>query len=144
MANKKNQPTSYLLPLRLWIGKKLFGANKLGPHGVRVSPSRMIKGPSYMPELEALRYVAEHTSIPVPKVFKTHYYDGWLYIEIEYIRGTSLDIAWNRAELSQNQKKYITNQVAGYVSQLRKLEPPREGIVASTTFGENFDHRIGS
>lgn len=144
MANKKKHPTSYLLPLRLWIGKKTFGADKLGPRGVRVSPGRMIKGPCPISELEAMKYVAQHTSIPVPKVFNTHYYDYWFYIEMEFIRGTSLDIAWNRAELSQDQKKYITNQVAGYVSQLRKLEPPREGIVASTNFGENVDHRVGS
>ncbi|KAJ5799108.1 uncharacterized protein N7518_001176 [Penicillium psychrosexuale] len=143
MANKKNHPISYLLPLRLWIGKKLFGANKLGPHGVRVSPGRMIKGPCYMPELEALRYVAEHTSIPVPKVFNTHYYDDRLYIEMEYIRGMSLEKAWHRGYLSEDQKKHIINQVAGYISQLRRLEPPQEGIVASATFDKVLDHRVG-
>ncbi|KAJ5951478.1 uncharacterized protein N7479_009891 [Penicillium vulpinum] len=62
---------------------------------------------------------------------------------MEYFRGTSLDIAWNRGHLSQDQKKYIINQVAGYISQLRRLEPPQEGIVASTTFDKAFDHRLG-
>lgn len=143
MANKrKHTATSGLFSLRLWIGKKLFGA--VGPHGVRVSPNRMIKGPCASPELAALKYVAEHTSIPVPKVFNTHYYDDHLYIEMEYIRGMSLEAAWYRGHLSQDQKKCIITEVAGYISQLRKLKPPREGIVASATFNEVLDHRVGS
>ncbi|KAJ6018481.1 hypothetical protein N7522_001945 [Penicillium canescens] len=143
MANKrKNRKTCGILPLRLWIGKKLFGA--VGPHGVRVSLSRMIKGPCATPELEALKYVAEHTSIPVPKVFNAHYYDDCLYIEMEYVRGMSLEAAWYRGHLSQDQKKYIITEVAGYIRQLRKLEPPREGIVASASFNEALDHRVGS
>jgi hypothetical protein len=82
MAKERNyRATSFLLLLRLWIGKKLFGA--VGPHGIRISPSRMIKGPCATPELAALKYVAEHTSIPVPKVFNAHYYDDDLYIEME-------------------------------------------------------------
>lgn len=143
MAKERNyRATSCLLLLRLWIGKKLFGA--VGPHGVRVSPSRMIKGPCAMPELAALKYVAEHTSIPVPKVFNVHYYDDNIYIEMEYVRGMSLEAAWYRGHLSQNQKKYIITEVAGYISQLRELEPPQEGIVASASFDEALDHRVGS
>jgi tRNA A-37 threonylcarbamoyl transferase component Bud32 len=134
--------TSYLLPLRLWIGKKLFGV--VGPCGVRVSPNRMIKGPCATPELAALKYVAEHTSIPVPKVFNTHYHDGDLYIEMEIIRGMNLEAAWYHSHLSQDQKKDIIAEVAGHISQLRKLEPPREGMVASASLGEAMDHRVGS
>ncbi|KAJ6019003.1 hypothetical protein N7522_001070 [Penicillium canescens] len=143
MENKrKHTATSVLLSLRLCIGKKLFGA--VGPHGVRVSPNRMIKGPCASPELAALKYVAEHTSIPVPKVFNAHYYDNHLYIEMEYVRGMSLEAAWYRGHLSQDQKKSIITEVAGYISQLRKLKPPREGIVASASFNEALDHRVGS
>lgn len=69
-----------------------------------------------MLELEALRYVAEHTLIPVPKVFNTHYHDDRLYIEMEFIRGMSLEKAWHRGYLSQDQKKHIINQVASYTS----------------------------
>lgn len=146
MANERkhrnSRPASYLLPLRLWIGKKLFGA--VGPHGVRVSPGRMIKGPCYEPELAALRYVAEHTSIPVPKVFKTHYHDDRLYIEMEYVRGINLQAAWRPGCLSQDQKVHIITEVTGYINQLRKLEPPREGIVASANCDKVLDHRVGS
>ncbi|CAG8408996.1 unnamed protein product [Penicillium salamii] len=143
MANeRKHRASSCLLPLRLWIGKKLFGA--VGPHGVRVSPGRMIKGPCPMSELAALQYVTEHTSIPVPKVFNAHYHNNYLYIEMGYVRGISLEAAWYRGHLSQDQKKYIIAEVGGYISQLRKLEPPQEGIVASASLDEALDHRVGS
>ncbi|CAP80413.1 Pc12g07860 [Penicillium rubens Wisconsin 54-1255] len=104
----------------------------------------MIKGPCATPELAALKYVAEHTSIPVPKVFNTHYHDGDLYIEMEIIRGMNLEAAWYHSHLSQDQKKDIIAEVAGHISQLRKLEPPREGMVASASLGEAMDHRVGS
>ncbi|KAJ5121079.1 uncharacterized protein N7515_009040 [Penicillium bovifimosum] len=104
----------------------------------------MIKGPCPSSELAALKYVAEHTSIPVPKDFNAHYYDDNLYIEMEYVRGMNLETAFYRNHLSQEQTKYIVAEVAGYISQLRKLEPPREGIVASATHDEVMDHRIGS
>lgn len=125
MVKERNyRATSCFLPLRLWIGKKLFGA--VGPHGVRVSPSRMIKGSCQAPELADSEYVAEHTSIPVPKVFSSHYYDDSLYIEMEYVCGMSLEEAWYRGHLTQDQKKHTITQVAGYISQLRELKPPRE------------------
>ncbi|KAJ5545243.1 hypothetical protein N7535_006374 [Penicillium sp. DV-2018c] len=104
----------------------------------------MIKGPCVTPELEALKYVAGNTSIPVPKVFNAHYYDDRLYIEMEYVRGMSLEAAWYRGHLSQDQKKYIISEVAGYIRQLRRLEPPREGIVASASLNGILDHRVGS
>lgn len=139
---RKHRVSSGLLSLRLWIGKRVFGA--VGPHGVRVSPGRMIKGPCAAPELAALKYVAEHTSIPVPKVFNAHYYDDDLYIEIEYVREMSLEAAWHRDNLSQDQKNQIVAEVAGYISQLRKLKPPWEGIVASASLDGVLDHRVGS
>ncbi|CAG8224694.1 unnamed protein product [Penicillium salamii] len=139
--SRKHRKTRLILPLRLWIGKKLFGSG--GRHGVRVSPSRMIKGPCPKSELEAMNYVAEHTSIPVPKIFNTHYYDDGLYIEMEYVRGMSLQAAWCHGHLSQDQKKHIITEVAGYIRQLRNLEPPREGIVASASLHEIRDHRVG-
>ena len=74
-----------LLAIRLWIGKRLYGA--IGAWGVRVSPQRLIKGPCESTELEALEYVAKYTSIPIPKVHATYRSHEHLYIELEYVRG---------------------------------------------------------
>ncbi|CAI7635520.1 unnamed protein product [Penicillium bialowiezense] len=103
----------------------------------------MIKGPCPESELAALKYVAEHTSIPVPRVFHAHYYQDYLYIEMEYIRGMDLGAARASSHLSQDQTINIVTEVAGYINQLRELKPPREGIVASASLGELMDHRVG-
>lgn len=42
------------------------------------------------------------------------------------------------------QKKAIIEEIAGYVKQLRSLEPPQAGAVGSTSLKECLDHRIGS
>lgn len=78
-----------------------------------------------------IKTIAEHTSIPVPKVFNLYYYDDNLYIERGYVHEISLEAAWYRSHLSQDQKKYIITEAAGYINQLRGLEPPREGIFIS-------------
>lgn len=131
-----------LLVIRLWIGKRLFVT--IGRFGVRVSPGRIIKGPCESTELEALEYVAKHTSIPIPKVLGTHRYLGGLYIEMEYIHGVDLQAVWLGGLLSREQKKGIVEELANYVRQLRSLEPPQEGVVGSAHLKECLDHRIGS
>ena len=97
-----------------------------------------------MSELAGLQYVTGHTTIPVPKIFKTHYRNGDLYIEMEYVCGMDLQDAWYRGCLSQEQTQNIVTEVASYVDQLRKLEPPREGIVTSANLDGVLDHRVGS
>lgn len=74
-----------LVPLqfRLWLGRFLF--RPLGPLMVRVSRHRVIKGPFNPPEVGALQYVVEHTTIPVPKVYAIHTWKQRMYIEIEYM-----------------------------------------------------------
>lgn len=71
------------LRLRLWLGKLLF--RELGPCTVRVSWHRVIKGPCNPPEVEAMQYIASHTTIPVPKVFAVHNNNGVIYIEMANI-----------------------------------------------------------
>ncbi|KAJ5173382.1 hypothetical protein N7492_005975 [Penicillium capsulatum] len=103
----------------------------------------MIKGPGPRWELAALKFVAQHTSIPVPKVFNSYHHGGFLYIEKEVVRGVSLEAAWQRGYLSQEQKTNITAEIGGYIGQLRKLEPPRKEIVASADLDDIMDHRVG-
>jgi aminoglycoside phosphotransferase (APT) family kinase protein len=130
-----------LLPVRLWIGKKLF--KTLGQFVVRVSPGTIIKGPCDLAELEALEYVARHTSIPVPKVLRSHRHNERIYIEMEYVRGIDLQAALQRGRISEEQKKAILAELVGYVKQLRRLQPPQEGAVGSANLKECLDYRIG-
>lgn len=61
---------------------------------------------------------------------------------MEHVRGKDLGVAWRH--LSQDQKKRTITEIAGYISQLRNLEPPHEGIVASASIDGAHDHRAGS
>ena len=61
-------------------------------------------------EARTLRFIADSTSIPVPRVHDARIYDnGTTVIEMGYIEGTVIAEAW--MELSQEQKKEVANQL---------------------------------
>jgi hypothetical protein len=128
------------LRARLWWGKKRF--DSLGPRVVRVSEARIIKGPCDSAELETLKYVAQYTSVPVPKVYSTYDANGRLYIEMEYFEGQTLQAALANHLLSSVEKKAVVEELAGYIRQLRLLGPPQRGV-ASAEFKQCTDCRIG-
>ena len=132
------------LSIRLWIGKKLFGTTgpSQRPSGVRVSPSRVIKGPCERAGLEALQYVAAHTTVPVPKVFGSVLHHGRLYVELEYVHGDDLSTVWQE-HLSPEQKRSIVHELAGYIKQLRSLAPPHNGMVGTAKLTGCNDQRVG-
>ncbi|PGH00060.1 hypothetical protein AJ79_08331 [Helicocarpus griseus UAMH5409] len=114
----------------------------LGPTLVRVGWNHVIKGPCHPPELEALLYVTEHTTIPVPRVRYTYNGPGGIYISMDYIKGTNLETLWMLGLLKPGEQNAIVNDMAAILSQLRALRPPKEGIVASTQGGPILDYRI--
>ncbi|KAB8209766.1 kinase-like domain-containing protein [Aspergillus parasiticus] len=114
---------------RLWLGVKCF--DSFAWNVARVSQTRLFKGPCESAELEGLIYVAQHTSIPVPKVHRTYSSDGRLYIEMEYIHGVTLQELRISHSLSPTEKHAIVKQ------------PPQEGVVASAELGQLDDARVG-
>ncbi|UKZ47594.1 hypothetical protein TrVGV298_001817 [Trichoderma virens] len=68
-----------------------------------------------------MKFIAEHTKIPVPKVYDTDWQDGHLTaIIMEYIPGKRLDKIWDT--LSKEQKMAIAQELKGYMAQLRDLK----------------------
>lgn len=132
--------TLFPLRLRLWLGKLLF--RPLGPSTVRVSLHRVIKGPCDPPEVEAMQYVASHTTIPVPRIYAIHTKNGFIYIEMAYIQGSTLDCAWGG--LSTDQRDTIIADIKQHISSLRELQPPTQGIVSSALQNPAYDCRIGA
>lgn len=132
-----------LLPFkwRLWIGVRLFGRPFEGPV-TRVSWHRVIKGPCGPPEVEAMQYVAKHTNIPVPKVYAIHNQNGYIYIEMEYVCGQTLEDAWRH--LSKDQKDTIMADVKTAMATLHALEPPADAMVSSALQNPAIDCRIGN
>ncbi|EFY87368.1 hypothetical protein J3458_015500 [Metarhizium acridum] len=135
------QSIGSLFPLRwrLWLGKLLF--RPLGPSTFRVSWHRVIKGPCDPTEVEAMNYVAAHTTVPVPKVYAVHTEGQLIYIEMAFIRGETLESAWDN--LSKGQMTAIFDDLKNHLSSLRALQPPEQGMVSSALQNPAFDCRIG-
>jgi aminoglycoside phosphotransferase (APT) family kinase protein len=62
---------------------------------------------------------------------------------MEWVEGDTLAFVWSRNLLSTEEKQAIVRQVAGYINQLRSLEPPQKEIVASAELGPCLDGRVG-
>lgn len=103
------------------------GAIDLFPNkiGLRIlflpNENRIMKaGPSVkMSEAEAMRYVALHTSIPVPEVQESYIKDGCGYIVMSKADGEPLGDVWE--DLSSEQRALVVSQLRSYTEQLRSL-----------------------
>lgn len=132
--------TLFPLRLRLWFGKLIY--RPLGPSVYRVSPHRIIKGPCDPPEIEAMRYVASNTTIPLPKLHHVHTEkDGRIFIEMDFIPGETLDSAWS--SLSTAQREVLFADLQRYLTCLRQLPPPAQDLVSSALQNPAFDCRVG-
>jgi len=134
--------TLFPLRWRLWLGRQLF--KPLDSNVTRVSLHRVIKGPVHPPEVEAMQYVASHTTIPIPKLYKVHTLDNSIFIEMAYVRGDTLSQLWVRDRLTLDEKKTIFADVKQYFSILRELAPPKDDLVSSAFQNPAYDGRIGS
>ncbi len=88
-----------------------------------------------------MRFVAENTSIPVPKVYSAFEHGGRTYILMERIHGTTLCDAWfHRPEAARAR---ILSQLKAMVAQLRDIPPP-DGFrgVADVAGGPIYDQRL--
>ncbi|KAF8156646.1 kinase-like domain-containing protein [Crassisporium funariophilum] len=86
-------------------------------------------------------FVAENTTIPVPKVLFTGTFGRVNVIKMQYVKGIPVCNAWRR--LTKAEQTQICLDLEGYVKQLRSLQPPSPGQVSSTFGGWCRDHRIG-
>ncbi|KAL6919007.1 hypothetical protein FSST1_003033 [Fusarium sambucinum] len=66
-------------------------------------------------EAQVLRFVKEHTTIPVPEVISS----DWDRITMEYVEGQTLQQAW--PVLTPDQQSNILGELSGYIAQMRAL-----------------------
>jgi tRNA A-37 threonylcarbamoyl transferase component Bud32 len=88
-----------------------------------------------------MQYIASHTTVPVPKIYATHTDKRYIYIEMAYIPGDTLERAW--AGLSTDERNTILADIKYHVSCLRELQPPAQDIVCSASQNPAYDCRIG-
>ena len=96
-------------------GAVIFISNKLC---IKFGPLRNL------PETSAMRFIAQHTSIPVPKVYCAFTRKGWTYIVMEKMNGEMLGSGWG--ERSDCSKAKILQQLKRMVDEMRNI-PSRRG-----------------
>ncbi|KAF5369710.1 hypothetical protein D9615_010179 [Tricholomella constricta] len=93
-------------------------------------------------EIMATRFVASHTSIPVPRVWMSFRWQWTHYIVMNRVDGIQLSDVW--LTLSDDSKAIIAEQIRGYFSQLHNIPPPPEvgTRICSVAGGPIADFRL--
>lgn len=94
----------------------------------------------HLSEASTMRFISQHTSIPVPKVLCAFTRSGWTYIVMERIKGDIIGSGWIRR--SEHFKAKLLSQLAKMICEMRDLQPPEGMGVASIDGGSLFDCRI--
>ncbi|KAL2125921.1 hypothetical protein VTI74DRAFT_2245 [Chaetomium olivicolor] len=76
-------------------------------------------------EVEAMQFVSEHTTIPVPRVYDV----GEKHLTMERIEGETLAKAWEKT-LSAEDRALVSRQLRDYLNQLRAIKSP-DGVIGS-------------
>lgn len=93
-------------------------------------------------EASALRFIAKHTSIPVPRVYCAFVHQHRSYIVMERMRGEPLANGWIRR--SEESKAKILDQLKKIVEEMRNIPLPEDAGVASVDGGPLYDIRVPS
>jgi len=74
-------------------------------------------------EADAMMFVRENTSIPIPRVWNSYPgKEGYYYIVMDYVDGTTLEECWPTLDASSKQS--IASQLRAQMDELRSLPPP--------------------
>ncbi|KAI1113979.1 hypothetical protein F5Y14DRAFT_416524 [Nemania sp. NC0429] len=88
-----------------------------------------------------MRFVAVHTSIPVPRVYCAFTHRGCTYIVMERIDGMNAGRGW--VHRSEESKAKILSQLRDMVQQLRGILPPTSQRGVSNILGGSvYDPRL--
>ncbi|EFR01046.1 serine/threonine protein kinase [Nannizzia gypsea CBS 118893] len=94
----------------------------------------------HLTEAATMQFIAENTSIPVPKVYCAFVHKNRAYIVMERVQGTSLASVIGKC--SEESSENIFTQLKDMFEELRALEPPPGTGVHSFAGGSLYDSRI--
>jgi aminoglycoside phosphotransferase len=93
-------------------------------------------------EANAMRFVAQHTSVPVPKVYCAFVHKASTCLVMSKIKG---QMAWHGWQSGTEQSKAnMPNQLHRMVTELRSVPPPKGASVGSVDRGPFYDCRLPS
>lgn len=101
---------------------------------IKVEPSGRLA------EAHTMRFVAKHTSIPVPMVYCAFIHRGTSYIVMEKIEGDFAGRGWMKRP--EESKRKILKQLGRFIQQLRAVDPPDGVAVANVLGGSIYDPRL--
>lgn len=107
------------------------GNNAYGSDGSVLKPFENLA------EAHTMQFVAQHTSIPVPKVHYAFVHNGSTYIVMSKIEGTTLWQGWTTR--SGESKRRILDQVKPMLAELRALTASEGTGVANVNGGPICD-----
>lgn len=94
----------------------------------------------HLTEAVTMKYIAEHTLIPVPKIYCSFLHKKRAYLVMERIQGEELASAWKKLSDESLGKNFL--QLKGMVQELRALEPPPGTGVGSCVGSSLYDSRL--
>jgi len=94
----------------------------------------------HLTEGATMRYLAERTTIPVPKVYCSFLHKNRAYIVMERIQGEEIPRAWK--SMSEETIEGVFAQLRGILQELRSLTPSPGTGVESCVGGSLYDSRI--
>jgi hypothetical protein len=93
-------------------------------------------------EANAMRFVAQHTSVPVPRVHWVFVHKGKTYLVMSKIKGKMAWYGWESR--TQQSKAKILSQLRQMTVELRSVPPPEGTRVSSVDNGPFYDCRLPS
>lgn len=97
-------------------------------------------------EVEAIEFVHQHTSIPVPSVFEIHVNENdpspSSWFSMSAIPGYSLTDAW--PILNAEARRATQTDLRNYLHELRAVPPPTPPYIGACHGGPAYDHRLNN
>ncbi|KAF5635850.1 aminoglycoside 3 phosphotransferase [Fusarium sp. NRRL 52700] len=96
-------------------------------------------------EVEAMKFVQGHTSIPVPAILETHLGSGdkepsWVIME----RLTGQQLDKSSLNMTDMAKERAVTELKEHLAQLHRIRPTGSGWIGSCSGGPAYDHRLNN
>ncbi|KAH9863395.1 hypothetical protein IAQ61_009672 [Plenodomus lingam] len=91
-------------------------------------------------EASTMQFVAQHTSIPVPRVYCAFKRKGRVYIVMERIQGEPIGAGWYKR--SEESKAKLLEQLKRMIEEMRSITPPEGVGVAHVNGGPLYAPRL--
>ncbi|KAE8354489.1 hypothetical protein BDV28DRAFT_130790 [Aspergillus coremiiformis] len=76
-----------------------------------------------------MRFISQHTSIPVPRVISAFIHCGQTYILMERIKGDMIGVGW--VQRNEESKAKLLSKLKSIIQEMREIPAPEGTAIAS-------------